>query len=31
LMDCRVKPGNDDLEFVAVRFRGNERTLGDST
>src|SRR5262249_10854540 len=27
LMDCRVKPGNDELEFVAMRFRGDERTL----
>src|SRR5262249_59705216 len=25
LMDCRVKPGNDELEFVAMRFRGGER------
>src|SRR5262245_62878157 len=27
LMDCRVKPGNDELEFVAIRFRGDERML----
>src|SRR6266481_5377819 len=27
LMDCRVKPGNDELEFVAMRFRGDERKL----
>src|SRR5262245_5825799 len=27
LMDCRVKPGNDELEFVAMRFRGGRADL----